>query len=73
MLVAVGLLILGADALYAVASTKGLVGVVAVLGSRYPVVTIVLGHRYLGERLGRLQPLGIAVALSGAAAIAASA
>jgi drug/metabolite transporter (DMT)-like permease len=72
-LLAVGVLILAADAMYAVASTKGLVGVVAVLSSLYPVVTIALGHRHLGERLGRLQPIGIAVALSGAAAIAASA
>ena len=71
-LVLVGGLVLAADAMFAVASTKGLVSVVAVLSSLYPIVTIALGHRYLGERIERLQPLGIAIALGGAAAIAAA-
>jgi drug/metabolite transporter (DMT)-like permease len=73
VLVGIGTLILVADAMYAVASTKGLLTVVAVLSSLYPVVTIALAHRYLDERIERLQPLGIAVALGGAAAISAAA
>lgn len=71
-LLLIGALVLAADAMFAVASTKGLVSVVAVLSSLYPIVTIALGHRYLGERIERLQPLGIAIALGGAAAIAAA-
>jgi drug/metabolite transporter (DMT)-like permease len=72
VLVGIGTLILVADAMYAVASTQGLLPVVAVLSSLYPVVTIALAHCYLDERIERLQPLGIAVALGGAAAISAA-
>lgn len=65
----IGVLVLAADALYATATTKGLLSVVAVLGSLYPVVTIALAHFYLQERLGRTQKLGVAVTLVGATAI----
>jgi drug/metabolite transporter (DMT)-like permease len=65
----IGVLVLAADALYATATTEGLLSVVAVLGSLYPVVTIALAHFYLHERLGRTQKLGVAVTLIGAAAI----
>jgi drug/metabolite transporter (DMT)-like permease len=44
---------------------------VAVLSSLYPVVTISLAYIYLQERLGRLQKIGAAAALAGAAAISA--
>ena len=71
VLVLIGALILGADAMYAIATSEGLLSVVAVLSSLYPVVTIALARRYLGERVGRPQLRGIAVALSGAAAISA--
>jgi len=65
----IGVLVLVADALYATATTEGLLSVVAVLGSLYPVVTIALAHVYLHERLGRIQKLGVAVTLIGATAI----
>ena len=65
----IGALILGADAMYALASTRGLLSVVAVLSSLYPVVTITLAHRYLDERIERPQLRGIAVAFAGAAAL----
>ena len=60
-----------ANALFAFASGHGLLALVAVLGSLYPVVTVLLAHLLLGERLTRPQQLGIAVALAGVAAIAA--
>ena len=71
VLVLIGALILAADAMYAIATTEGLLSVVAVLSSLYPIVTIALARRYLDERVGRPQLRGIAVALSGAAAISA--
>jgi drug/metabolite transporter (DMT)-like permease len=71
VLVAIGVLIIAADALYAVASTKGLLSVVAVLSSLYPIVTIALARIYLHERVERPQRIGAATALAGAVAISA--
>jgi drug/metabolite transporter (DMT)-like permease len=72
VLALIGLLIIGADSLYAVASTEGLLSVVVVLSSLYPAVTIALARVYLRERLERLQQVGVAAALCGAVAIAAA-
>lgn len=71
VLVAMGVLDLAANAMFAVASTKGLLSLVAVLGSLYPVATIVLARIVLGERIRRLQQAGAAGALAGVACIAA--
>lgn len=70
-LVAIGLLDVGANGLFAVASTEGLVSVVATLASLYPVVTILLARHVLHERLAPSQQWGVLVALAGVAAISA--
>ena len=49
----------------------GAVGIVAVLSSLYPIVTLVLAWLVLGERLGATQRVGGFVALAGAALVAA--
>ena len=67
---AVGVADVTANALFAFASGHGLLALVAVLGSLYPIVTVLLAHLLLGERLTRPQKVGIAVALAGVAAIA---
>jgi drug/metabolite transporter (DMT)-like permease len=67
---AVGLADVSANALFAVASSRGLLALVAVLGSLYPVVTVILAHVLLGERLTRTQKTGIGIALAGVVAIA---
>jgi drug/metabolite transporter (DMT)-like permease len=67
---AVGLADVSANALFAVASSRGLLALVAVLGSLYPVVTVILAHVLLGERLTRTQKTGIGIALAGVLAIA---
>ena len=72
VLALIGLLVVGADSMYAVASTKGLLSVVAVLSSLYPVVTIGLARCYLRERLRPHQQVGVAAALGGAIAISAA-
>lgn len=68
-MILIGLLIVAADTLYAIATTKGVLSVVAVLSSLYPVVTILLARFHLGERLSRGQITGIAVVLVGAATL----
>lgn len=65
----IGLLIIAGDTLYGSATTRGTLGVVAVLSSLYPIVTIALARLYLHEQIGRVQQIGIGVALAGLAAI----
>lgn len=48
-----------------VATTKGLVSVAMVLGSLFPIVTVLLAFRFLHERLHKVQYFGIAFALTG--------
>ena len=67
----VGLLDLGANGLYALATTKGLLSVVSVLGSLYPAVTVVLARFVLAERIARVQEVGVVLALAGVVAISA--
>jgi drug/metabolite transporter (DMT)-like permease len=69
-LVVVGVADVGANALFALATTRGLLSVVSVLASLYPVVTVVLARALLGERLAASQRAGGAAALAGAALIA---
>jgi len=70
-LVAIGLLDVTANGLFAAAANQGLVSVVAVLASLYPVVTIVLARLVLHERVQRLQQAGVLAVLCGVAFIAA--
>jgi drug/metabolite transporter (DMT)-like permease len=71
LLAGVGITDVGATLLYAVATTKGLLSVVAVLSSLYPIVIVVLARVLLSERIGRGQLAGVAVALAGVALISA--
>jgi drug/metabolite transporter (DMT)-like permease len=61
----VGLADMTANALFSLASRHGLLAVVSVLGSLFPVVTVVLAHVVLHERVSRVQQLGVAVTLVG--------
>jgi drug/metabolite transporter (DMT)-like permease len=71
VLLTIGFFDVLANALFAVASTKGVLPVVAVGGSMYPAFTIALAHGVLGERLARVQWAGVVLALLGVALIAA--
>jgi len=62
---------IAANGMYAVASTSGLLAVVSVLASLYPVVTILLARFVLDERLARGQQAGVVTALVGVVVIAA--
>jgi drug/metabolite transporter (DMT)-like permease len=70
-LVAAGTLDCSATGLYGLANTKGALSIVAVVGSLYPVMTVMLARAVLGERIRRVQQVGVAAALAGVAMIAA--
>jgi drug/metabolite transporter (DMT)-like permease len=67
----IGVLIIGADAAYAVATTVGQLSVVAVLAAFHPVVTIALAATVLRERTDLVQRIGVAAALLGVVAVTA--
>ena len=70
-LLAMGFFDVAANFLFALASTQGLLPLVAVGGSTYPAFTIALAHVLLGERLARPQRAGVVLALAGVVAVAA--
>ena len=71
LLIATGLFDTGANLLYGAASRHGLISVVSVLGTLYPVVLVGLGYVVLHERIARPQLAGVALALAGVALISA--
>jgi drug/metabolite transporter (DMT)-like permease len=71
-LVTIGLADTGGNVFFAAASQEhGLVSVVSVLASLYPIVTVLLARLTLGERVQRTQEAGIVVTLAGVALISA--
>ncbi|HEX5641148.1 MAG TPA: DMT family transporter [Thermoleophilia bacterium] len=71
LIVAVGILDTGANGLFALATTEGYLSLVGVLGSLYPVVTVLLAFGVLRERIAPHQMAGAAATLAGVALIAA--
>jgi drug/metabolite transporter (DMT)-like permease len=71
LLAGIGLGDAGANWAIGVASNSGLDSVVAVLGSLYPVITVLLARALHGERLRPVQNGGVALALAGVVLIAA--
>ena len=72
-LVAIGFFDVTANSLFAAATNHGLLSLVAVAGSLYSAVTVLLARLVLGERLAATQRAGVVVALGGVALIAAGA
>jgi drug/metabolite transporter (DMT)-like permease len=70
-LASIGILDSGANLLFVLASQRGLLSLIAVVASLYPVMTVVLARSVLGERLSRVQTAGVVLALAGIALIAA--
>lgn len=68
----VGVADLAANALFAYASSHGMVSVASVLGSLYPVVTAGWAYAVLHERLRRIEQAGVAVTMLGVVLIAAA-
>ena len=70
-ILACAVLNLSSIATYAYATLHGQLAIVSMLASLYPVVTVLLAYRVLGERIRRAQQLGIAVALVGVVLLSA--
>ena len=70
-LVLIGAFDVSANLAFGISTTMGLLAVVAVLGSIYPVVTVILAWALLRERLLPVQYVGVAATLGGVALIAA--
>ena len=71
-LVLIGVLDSAANALFALATTHGLLSLVSVLGSLYPLTTVLLAQALLREHVSRHQRFGIGFAMAGIALIAAA-
>lgn len=71
LLIATGLFDTGANLLYGASARHGLISVVSVLASLYPVVLVALAYFILHERISRPQLIGVALALIGVALISA--
>lgn len=71
LVVAVGVGDTLANVLVAIASTRGSVGIVAVLSAMYPIVTVLLARLVLDERLTAPKRVGGVVAIGGAVLVAA--
>jgi drug/metabolite transporter (DMT)-like permease len=70
-LLPIGLIDVTANASLAWASTLGIISVVSVLSSIYPVVTVLLARAVLKERMQPVQAAGVALAFGGVAALVA--
>jgi len=68
-IVLVGIGDVAANAVFGLASHHGLLAIVSVLGSVYPIATVFLAHALLGERITMLQRVGVVVALTGVALV----
>ena len=70
-LIFIGIADFSANLLLGVASTHGLLSIVMVVGSLFPIMTAILAYRILHERLHRVQYVGISMAVIGVALISA--
>ncbi|MEI6476469.1 MAG: DMT family transporter [Actinomycetes bacterium] len=61
-----------ANLLIGIACTRGLVSVVMVIGSLFPIMTAILAFKILHERLQKIQYIGIVLAVAGVALISSA-
>lgn len=68
-LAAVGALDIAANAMFAIALTLGVAAIVSVLGSLYPLATVLLARAILHEEVAARQRTGVVAALAGIALV----
>jgi drug/metabolite transporter (DMT)-like permease len=71
VLAGIGVLDTGGNVLFAAASARGVISIVSILASLYPVTTVLLARAVLRERVERAQELGIVLALVGTVLVSA--
>jgi drug/metabolite transporter (DMT)-like permease len=71
LLAGAGILDMGGNLLYGLASQRGIVSTVSVLASLYPIVTVALAMLVLRERVSRTQLTGAALTFAGIGLISA--
>jgi drug/metabolite transporter (DMT)-like permease len=71
-LLLIGCFDVGANTTFALSSNHGQLSITAVVASMFPVTTVLLAYKFLGERLARLQLVGIVLALAGLALLTLS-
>jgi drug/metabolite transporter (DMT)-like permease len=67
----IGLTASAALVLFGYSARLGLISITAILASLYPIVTVLLAHIFVGERLRGAQLAGVALALSGVVLVTA--
>ena len=72
LVIASGILDALANGVFQLAAQRGQLSVVAVIGSLYPVATVILAWLIIKERLNKIQLAGVALALFAAATLSLS-
>lgn len=67
-----GVSVTGSLVLFSIAADRGLISITSILASLYPVVTVLLAHVFLSERLRTVQLVGVTLALGGIALLASA-
>ena len=69
--VVIGVTASGALVLFGYATRLGLISITTILASLYPIVTVLLAHLFVGERLRGAQLAGVTLALCGVVLVTA--
>lgn len=72
VVIAVGASSAAALIFFGLAAETGLLSIASILSSLYPIVTVMLAHAFLNERLGRSQVVGVTLVVAGIGLVTAT-